>query len=456
MKTILVILLALFLHPGNCAEPAKFNPDHGVFLARLSKFSDGSAVKLWPGFKLLAEPILVYFEEDGQSLLVGHPKPPAGFAAVPGAAPAHYSASFPMQLNGSFDTEHPIGGILTNVFILPRAYNTSKELAFMAHEVFHTYQHKKFRANRAQYCDAGAEPLALMFMENYIAAKMLLFPGDDELIREFLTIRRRKYELAPDCKNEDLLELTEGTARYVEMRSLGVNSAGPAGAGDSLRQIREYANAPDGVRHARAYNNGAALCFALESRFPGWQKEIESGRAQWEVLIDKLGGGKDLSALYKKYDFDGFLRRAQADVKTAELGREALLKEINSYGGYKVRLISSQGKMSMNYTASSTRKAGKYTLLELRTVLLADTCQNLSAKNIHLVDDGVSGLVFQIGTLPASIRADDKLISLDSDFSAKVLKAGINGKNFSLSISCGAKIKVKGREITVEVLKDAR
>ena len=456
MKIILSLVLTFLVSRGNCAEPAKFNPDHTAFLTLLSKFSTDTVGKFWPGFKLLADPMLVYFEEDGQSLLVGHPKPPAGFTAVPGVVTVHYSESFPRQVNGRFITQHPIGGVPTNVFVLPRAYNATEELAFMAHEVFHTYQHKSFKANRPRSCDAGAEPLALMFMENYLAAKMLLFPGDTGLIRDFLAIRDQKYSLAPDCVKEDFLEVSEGTAKYVEMLSLGVNSAGPAGAADSLSQIRDYAHSPDGVRHARAYHNGAALCFALEANVPRWQKEIENGRGQWEVLKDKFSVRRDLPALYKKYDFEGFMRRAQADVKTAELGREALQKEINSYGGYKVRLVSSRGEMSINYTASRTRKAGKYSLLELRTVLLADACQKLSAENIHLVDDGVSGLVFQIGPLPPSMKADNKLIPLDSDFSGKVLKAEIDGKNFSLSISCGATIRVKGREITVEVDKNAR
>lgn len=431
------------------------NPDHAAFAARVESLAKSINTDIWPGYELLADPLLLYFKEDGQSFLIGYPGPLGGFSAVPGAASVYFSTSFSAQINTHFETLHPVGGVPTNIFAVPVGYSVRKELSFIAHEVFHPYQKKNFKHSEFKYCEAGPEALALMYLESYIAAKMLLSPEDTGTARDFLAARRRKYEIAPECVKEDVLEMFEGTARYVEMRSLGAPGAAAA-ARESLETIRNSNHDPDGARHARGYSTGAAICAVLEKKYRGWQRELEKGRAPGELLEEKLGASRDLAGVYEKYGYEGFFRKAQTDTVAAERGRKELVQRINAYSGYRIRLVPSTGTISMPYTAASTSRAGKYALLEIMNISVSGACEKFKGRDLLLLSDGWPGLVFMPGGSAPDIMADGKSLNGLKDYSGRAAGLQLKGENFSLGINCATEIKIKDREITLEVAKNDR
>lgn len=433
------------------------DPKHTDFLAGLSSLEkESKADKLWPGYRLLSDPVLIYFEEDGQSVLVGHPKPPEGFSRIQAAGlNAYHSVSFPRQINTRFFTGYRVNGVPTNIFILPPAYSKAGQLAFIAHEVFHTYQNINFKL-AAKRCAAGEEALALMFIENYLAAKMALFPKDESLVGDFLAIRKQKYALAPDCKKEDSLELGEGTANYVELKSYGADLPQPGIASDSVVQILAYGFDPDGSRFARSYGIGAVHCFVLDRLYPGWYKEAEEGSAPWELLAKTIKHvPTDLPALCKKYDFKRFLAHARGYLKAAALEKEVLLKEIESYGGYKLRFRPATAKMPLSYTATNTRYVVGYTVSDLEVATSLDTCYKILAEKIRMVLTGKEA-VFHLGQSAPEIKTDSRVISGNREYSGRAKDFEITGKNFSLKVSCAAELSIKGREIFLEISKDVR
>lgn len=455
MKLLVVSFLILCLNSGNCTELVSPNPDHTAFVVRLESFAANKSEKIWPGYNPLSVPLLLYFEDDGQSFLIGHPNPPQGFSAVNGKLYVSFSSVFPRQINTTFETQRSFAGAATNMFAVPAGYNAQKEVSFISHEVFHNYQNKNFMPRDFKYCEAGPEALALMYIENYIAAKMLLFPGDSALSADFLAVRKRKYEVVPDCSKEDVLETHEGTARYVEMRAMGVPGASAA-AKESLDSIRNSGSDPDGARHARDYSTGAALCAALEKVYPGWRAEIEKGRAAWELLSEKLGTVPDLKTVYEKYGYQNFFLRAQANAAVAVREHEELLRSINSYSGFRLRLVPSTGTISMPYTAASTGRAGKYTLLRIENIALNGGCEKMTAHGIQMMTDGGRGLIFMTGNDAPDLRADGKRLSMVKNYSGRAAGLQLTGKNFSLEISCETEINIKNKEIILEVAKNGR
>ena len=66
------------------------------------------------------------------------------------------------------------------------------------------------------------------------------------------------------------------------------------------------------------------------------------------------------------------------------------------------------------------------------------------------------GIVFHLGQSAPEIKTGGRVIPGNRDYSGRAKDFEITGKNFSLKAACAAELRVKGREIFMEISKDAR
>jgi len=260
--------------------PADFEADPSRIWSELKKL-DGES--LWPGFYVGEYPLAVFI--SGETVLFGHPHPPAGFSPLPALPGAWRCAGrFPGVVSNSVAE---IEGVVTAT-VAVGAGDGAGAAAIAAHEMFHIYAETKFPLWSASVMAAADYPkfsvdnLVGVGLERLALARALeagTRPAAVSWIGAFLEIRSRRFaSLDPEHREfESHNELHEGMAHYVEKKVLRREAAT-----DELRTPP----APDQVRRW-GYANGTAQAVLLDRFFPEWKLLLERwGYIPLEILLE--------------------------------------------------------------------------------------------------------------------------------------------------------------------------
>lgn len=303
---------------------------------------------LWPGFDPLAIPLAIY---DGrQTWLFRHPKPPAGFVPVPGAAPA--ARAYPGRFAAvTSNSSAEIGGILTATLLVDgtRGRQPPGDLAAVAiHEAFHVYQrthHPGWSGNEGDllvYPVTNADLLAARRLESEALARALAnaeTAGAACWARVALSYRRERFAAMDSAfvAYERLTELNEGLAAYLQLRA----------AGTSTVTIPEGEFLPEAVR-LRAYTIGPAWAILLDRLAPGWRASLEADdRQSLDGLLDAAltGPGAPASApcAFTPVEVGAAKRDARIDAADVTTGWGTRQRAFESKEGWRLVIQSAAG-----------------------------------------------------------------------------------------------------------------
>jgi hypothetical protein len=353
-------------------------------------FEHPSARELWTGYDARTRPLVLYVP-DRWALLLNVSRPPPGFVAYPetwpelGASASLWSGrygelvgqlSFDLEFEGGRAAAIPLADAL-----FPPSDWSSSVFAFIVHEAFHQYQSERFASVDTQ----PEEPYPILDPENtaLAAVEMRLLmdavraserPGDPRLTplaEEFVAVRTHRWRRATPLveRLEREKELVEGTANYVEVRSVALMSeicgqARPSDRAASFcrvfprrtlpevllqdfeQRLRGLAPSPEDMPRNRIYPVGAALGCILDVLGVPWKAEAERAGGTFSflgALRARLGTGEEavearLERARKRYDYAAILGAANrlVDAYRKECGEA--LEAFEAQRGRRLRL----------------------------------------------------------------------------------------------------------------------
>lgn len=352
MRICLVVLLTALT--ASAAEATADPP--GELLARIAAIRQNAqrfGGELWPGWNPAATPLAVH-KRGEMGVLVGHPKPPAGFQSFPTSALAEPVFVAPNTQGMTLaNTSATFGGALTS-FVgfnsLMDLKDTEDAVALGMHELFHAHE-KKIAPKKfgnilvflwGQYPEFSARNRVMLQLEAdalYRAVKAADAAEARRYAADFLGLRmERRKEIAADAVGfESGEESNEGLCHYIEYRALDLAYPQRADLRDkrleALRQTGALARDRD-----RFYVTGMAIALLLDRLRPGWKQEYESSPA----LIDELLA-KAVPPQSTPRDLKALIRDEQSKLdKRSDEGSRRLGVMLNS--GYKVLVEVGEAK----------------------------------------------------------------------------------------------------------------
>ncbi|MEQ8765079.1 MAG: hypothetical protein RL885_14195 [Planctomycetota bacterium] len=300
-------------------------------VAELYRLTDTFGPALWPGFDTRQIPIAVN-HDDREEMLFAHPAPPSEFEPTD----ALRIAGQPVLIRDGSTRYGPRGGgwavdlaghQTAYVCTLQPRQSTEEYLSLLIHECFHVYQRRFQAMPSAGWKEApedDAEYCARIGLESAVLQAMLVTEDDErirELARQFVAVRQARYALLDEAqiRGEAINEYNEGTATYVQARLYQLLA--DRGAPEPESEIAHYGRFENAGRlyadtlsridppddqliqfHHCQYQNGMAICLALDRLRPSWKMEMkEAGRTQYDLLaIEMAVAQEDEAALLEK------------------------------------------------------------------------------------------------------------------------------------------------------------
>jgi len=342
------------------ASAAEFPPDPPAeLLARIAAIRQNAkrfGNEMWPAWDPTATPLAVH-KRGELGVLVGHPKPPAGFQPYSTAAIAEPVFVAPNTQGMTLSsTAAPFAGTLTS-FVgfnsIMDLKDTEDAVALGMHELFHAHEGKIAPRKVGnilvflwgQYPEFSARNRVMLQLEAealYRAVKAADAAETRRHAADFLDLRlERRKEIAADAAGfESGEESSEGLAHYIEYRVLEL--AYPQRTDlrekrlEALKQTGGLARARD-----RFYTTGMAIALLLDRLRPGWKQEYETTPALIDQLLAKSvppqSTPRDLAAL--------ILDERQRLDKRSDEGSRRLGLMLNS--GYKVVVEVGEAKKQL-------------------------------------------------------------------------------------------------------------
>ncbi len=338
------LVLAFAVAPAASQSPAVLSPvvvNELKVLEETYRLLDAVAQKVWPGWTGYRElPFLFEFENQLQ-VLVGHPNPPKPFELVPGLTIGGHLVAADRSKMSAVKVEPPLvaGGGPNNfgttadgtpvytVRINVRSGRSAGEaqaedkqpprtedkVLIYLHELFHCFQRGRIEARFGNLQFNPDADFATWSQIEGLALERAYKAADAatarERIKEFTVARALKRQSMTDLqRNEESADdVREGTATYAQLRALEIikrsgftpgltNAEDPYyhGFAEADRIIESYAErlAKSAAKHEdpkmKCYDYGSFQCALAERLVPGWQQQVEQGKAMDAVLASAI------------------------------------------------------------------------------------------------------------------------------------------------------------------------
>ena len=363
---------------------------------------------VWPGYSLAEQPFLVYVP-DKWALLFNSDAQIDGFEACPEDWPdlrldvlcheGRYG-----DLAGQLVFDLPVGEATTVAVGFPENFSELVEhpeveaFSYIVHEAFHQYQHGAFGeipwAREEKYPISDLNNGALAWLEMRVLEDALEAAAADDpercrqSVEEFVAVRRYRWDSGDSFvgEYEQGKELLEGTAKYVELKSVelmsGVDYVSSLDDATSplersfphasmpellLRELRERMGddclRPEDIPRNRIYAVAAAQGFLLDYFGIDWKGRAQKagpGFAYVGPLQTHLGVAESVLAervvrAKSKYAYETIL---SATTEAAEEYEQAYTRELEAFeaqGGLRVELVVSSSGLSRSRVSRAKR-----------------------------------------------------------------------------------------------------
>ena len=303
---------------------------------------------VWPGFRILAQPVLLYEVGQEKTLLIGHPSPPAGYKVVAVSPITVFEKNGAFDLEGPFDYHLSLNGSDTFAYRVEPGHDPIQTARVVTHERFHVFQEKAFSRYRhgEPSFNVGAKTIALAALEQRALGQALLADKVADRLSYafmFVAIRESRYEKDVDRLRivEESEEQVEGMARYVDQRTLQ-RLATPAKPHSVRNLVDVLQMLPDQERLLkwRLYETGAGQGFLLDqtSMAATWKAKVAAGTPVFELMrqafpLNAADRANRLREAQAFLDYAGLLQEAKAQVRETTATREAALRAFESAPG---------------------------------------------------------------------------------------------------------------------------
>lgn len=387
---LLLLALLLVLLLTGCVQPRRLagtspRGDESTLIEiceGVVRLFEREAEAVWPGYSLARQPFLVYVPDEW-ALLFNVDKPIDGFGACPAdwqdlGSDVLYHDGRLDDLAGQLAFDLELGNVTTVAVGFPerfwKSFDHPEVRAFseIVHEAFHQYQRGAFGeipwAREERYPISDLDNGALAWLEMRVLQDVLeaVAVGEPERCRagveEFVAVRRHRWERGDPFvgEYEQGKELSEGTAKYVELKSVALAGFFPDSSMPELllRETRERMGErclrPEDIPRNRIYAVAAAQGFLLDYFGIEWKERAEEAGPAFTytaLLQSHLGPTEEqLDALVqrakRRYAYGSILSCTTEAAEEYEQAYTRELRHFEAQGGVRVELVASSSGLS--------------------------------------------------------------------------------------------------------------
>jgi len=480
-------------------------------IGEINKLFRQESEPIWPGFDLSKQPFLVYIPEKWV-LLVNSNRTMPGFSSYPEDWPDIHTDAMIYYGNyeglmGQLQFDFKMDSLVTVAVGLPEGFlpvDSSdimiRVFSFIIHEAFHQFQRQNFGdipwVREERYPILDPENTASAYLEMQILKDALIAMNGQQsapcrdLCRHFAAVRENRWKTAnPLVKEyEQGQEINEGTAKYVEVRSiLDMNQL--AGNPDqnihpdflSVFNTQERALAylyqnfnqimadktvqPDDMIRNRIYPVGAAEGLLLDYLGIEWKNDAQKAGPDFTF------SGKFISALCnntdntetmvvnarEKHHYDKVKSTTQGKIEDYLDQYEKVLSSFNAQEGYRIEVHFNYSSLSRSQSTLEKKwviKNGEELLcmnnriFKLKTENILITIENKAVLQHQYWDNKQAEIVFYLEN-PESISIDSLEYPVSEIPEMQFSELTIRGKDIELSYKSPGQIKRSGNTISI-------
>lgn len=388
----------------------------------------------WPGYYLLAQPVLLC-RDGGGCLLIGSSSAPAGYSPFRAEGFPEFSvfasSSPPPGLQAVFYLDLPLGGARVFACRYGEGDSPLEVVNTVVHERFHAFQDGKGGTRRAfarldpavtpDISEITAENLALAALEEKLLARALLDGRRDaEAVKDFVAVRLQRGELAGRrwTALDNYLERVEGTAEYAagRIKELGSADGGvftPAALAAELLKGRADGYSAGHLLRGRQYQTGAAIGLLLDRRASDWKRRVAAGEYPFDILaaeaeVSPAERRSRLNSVKRELDYGQELRYAGYAAESIRAEMAAASADFTAYAGPRLVLGVRYGDdTKVSFTSETTYMINERTELFKDNPLyeFADPAVNLLARDstlrVYSGEDGKDLIEVLLSSAPA-------------------------------------------------------
>jgi hypothetical protein len=468
----------------------------------------------WPGYDLSRRPFLAYLP-GRWAVLVNAPDSVEGFTAYPEAWPPLGAPALVCQvplgaLVGQLIFDLDVGDVRTVAIPLSATSSGGRRGAigngftFIIHEAFHQYQHDAFASipddlPDEEYPMLDGENTALASLEARLLMNAVNAAGQGdtvearELAEEFVAVRRARWSRNPDFLPvfERPQELIEGTAKYVEVRCVGLmgdlcreTAAGtPPSAcdvfgpvtleayllADFADRIEDGVIEPSDMPRNRMYPVASATAVLLDHFGIDW-KDRARDPVTSPGLAEMLGEGLGVDAALtdslvaramRRYGYDAMLARCDTYSEAYPRAYQAAVDSMMGLPGFHVTVETPVSGLSRSRSCS-----GKRWTLEGPQRSFSKSCQAYALKRlasddlfVEIHDSGIAeesegGRTRRVMFVAPDVlvaEIDGQLVDLGTDATYQFASLRLSGSSFSIRYEGEGSLSVEGTHLTAWV-----
>jgi hypothetical protein len=473
--------------------------------------------EIWPGFSLAKQPFIVY-RPGSWAILVGYLKDTSGFGPYPLdwpdlGHPVRFHRGQYEGLEGQLVFDFPLDDTTTVAVGLPEDVPSVPGLegqpyevcvfGYIVHECFHQYQYEAFggipweREERYPILNAENTTLALLEMRALMGALRAIETEDSEecerQARTFVAVRTHRWKVSPPFVRsfEQGMELNEGTAKYVEVRSVGAmrnlkyHSDVPSdvplperfsltAAGVTLMdfqgRLEEGTISPEDMPRNRVYPVGAAEGLLLDYFSVDWKEDAQLAGPDFEMaslLKERLGVSEQeseelLSEAMSSAGYDSLLAVTESRNQEYIAGFDRALADFNAMDGMPVRVSMKRSGVGRSRVSSAKKwlmsggtlqLCSKYGLYSLSNDDLLFMIKDAALLEEDDWDGDVRTVTVKV-TLEPEVEIDGEPVVLRPDRTYEFGTVHVTAGSLEIRASMPGTILQSDDGITVDLLQD--
>ncbi len=467
---------------------------------------------VWPGYNLAREPLIVYIPKKWV-LLLNCSRPVEGFTEYPrdwpdlGCAALIHRGEY-TDLAGQLAFDFQVDTFKTVAIGVPEENLDSLAspdlwlFGFIVHEAFHQFQSGNFgdipweREERYPILDRQNTALAYVEMKLLSDALASMQSGNEKQCRRyverFVAVREYRWQHADPFvgRYEEGQEIREGTAKYVEMKS--VESMGRVkyksaleGLTSSLQQefdslsfpelllkdLRDrmtgYSIRPEDMLRNRIYPVGSAIGFLMDYLHIDWKSQAQKAGQQFtfqKILNDALNlRENDIDELVdsakEAYNYKVVLASTDTIVSEYLASFVKACAAFETQSGYCIQIEFTARSLSRSRASRGTKwlvekgtqsLCSNYEVYTLKNDDMLLQIRNSAVREYNDWDSRKYSSIFVVSVFP-SISLDGRKVAYSDDRPHQFQRAELSGANFKFVSSRPGTITLGRTQITVRL-----
>ncbi len=498
----LVILLTVSLNPNKLkGDELSIEEENAIKIcASVIELFEAYPDSIWPGYNLAKSPFIFYYP-DKWALLLNYPHEVAGFGPYPVGWP-EISGNVQVHMGNYGDLAGQLAFMVEvdNIAVAAVPYwekQPWETFAFIVHECFHQYQYDNMwdipweREEKYPIQDSVNTALASIEMGLLMdALKMAMADNRSkciEHIKEFVVIRDFRWDRSDDYlrKYELGKELQEGTAKYIEIKSISLIKGLESHSmfGDSIihlglpqllqkeLQARFSSNSisPDDMPRNRIYPLAAIECYLLDylgidwkGSLPDFEQDVSYADLFRQKLdLDSSEFDRHAEQSKSRYNYPVLIKSASMQIREYARGYKQDLEEFEKSRGFRIEItLNSNGvlrsrssdarkwlidngsrEFRSNFRIYSLKKDGL--LFQLYdSGLLEENDWDTKEKTVIFYAEAVDSIILNEEPIEVGNASNQNFDSIE-----------MHGSNFNFEYDQSGNIKVENSGIKIDLYK---